>query len=150
MFVRWLFDARGSLKNRENLGVYVYPILRDDELVAFRWEASTFAIGIASMAMSSSGGFEQWVYGIGRSRHGRHGKTDTRRGSSVRSEGIVLTTLLCSANGICAICSILTKNITTRFVRTYRRTVATASSSRSDLPGSPSCAVQTAAPLDAA
>src|SRR2546425_1701135 len=25
--------------------------------------------------MSSSGGFEQWVYGIGRSRHGRHGKT---------------------------------------------------------------------------
>ena len=67
-----------------------------------------------------------------------------------RSDGIVLTMLSCSANGICAICSILTKNITTRFVRTYRRTVATASSSRSDLPGSPSCAVQTAAPLDAA
>jgi hypothetical protein len=40
----------------------------------------SFAIGIASMAMSSSSGFEQWVYGIGRSRHGRHGKTDIRRG----------------------------------------------------------------------
>jgi hypothetical protein len=41
------------------------------------------------MAMSSSSGFEQWVYGIGRSRHGRHGKMDIRRGSSVRSERIV-------------------------------------------------------------
>src|SRR5215831_8662926 len=30
--------------------------------------------------------------------------------------------LLCSANGISAICSILTKNITTRLVRTYRCT----------------------------
>src|SRR5438309_8051618 len=65
------------------------------------------------MAMSSSSGFEQWVYGIGRSHHGRHGKTDTRRGSSVRSDGIVLTMLLCSANGICAICSILIKDTTT-------------------------------------
>src|SRR5882724_9359662 len=74
------------------------------------------------MAMSSSSGFEQWVYGIGRSRHGRHGKTDIRRGSSVRSDGIVLTMLLCSANGISAICSILTKNTTTRLVRTYRCT----------------------------
>jgi hypothetical protein len=82
----------------------------------------SFATGIASMAMSSSSGFEQWVYGIGRSRHGRHGKTDIRRGSSVRSDGIVLTMLLCSASGICAICSILTKNITTRLVRTYRCT----------------------------
>jgi hypothetical protein len=35
-------------------------------------------------------------------------------------QGIVLTMLLCSANGISAICSILTKNITTRLVRTYR------------------------------
>jgi hypothetical protein len=58
--------------------------------------------------------------GIGRSHHGRHGKTDTRRGSSVRSDRIVLTMLLCSANGISAICSIPTKNITTRLLRTYR------------------------------
>jgi hypothetical protein len=72
------------------------------------------------MALSSSSGFEQWAYGIGRSRHGRHGKMDIRRGSSVRSDGIVLTMLLCSANGICAICSIPTKNITTRLVRTFR------------------------------
>jgi hypothetical protein len=63
-----------------------------------------------------------WVSGIGRSRHGRHGKTDIRKGSLVRSDGIVLTMLLCSANGICAICSILTKNTTTNLVRTYRCT----------------------------
>jgi hypothetical protein len=75
--------------------------------------------GIASMAMSSSSGFEQWVYGIGRPRHGRHGKLDIRRGSSVRSDGIVLTMLLCSANGISVICSILTKNTTSRLVRTF-------------------------------
>ena len=74
------------------------------------------------MEMSSSSDFEQWAYGIGQSRYGRHGKTDTRRGSSVRSEGIVLTMLLCSANDISAICSIPTKNITTKLVRTYRCT----------------------------
>jgi hypothetical protein len=62
------------------------------------------------------------AYGIGRLRHARHGKTDTRRGSSVRSDGIVLTTLLCSGNGISAICSIPTKNITMRPAHTYRCT----------------------------
>ena len=61
------------------------------------------------MAMSSSSGFERSVYGIGRSRHDHHGKTGIRRGSSVRSDGIVLTMLLCSVSGIFAICSILTK-----------------------------------------
>jgi hypothetical protein len=54
----------------------------------------------------------QWAYGIGRSRHDRHGRTDLRRGSSVRSDGIVSTMLLCSANDISAICSIPTKNFT--------------------------------------
>jgi hypothetical protein len=44
------------------------------------------------------------------------------RATSVRSDGIVLTMLLCSANGISVICSILTKNTTTRLVRTYRCT----------------------------
>jgi hypothetical protein len=82
----------------------------------------SFAIGIACMALSSSSGFAQWAYGIGRSRHGRHGKTGTRRGSSVRSDGIVLTMLLCSANDISAIYSIHTKNITMRLARTYRCT----------------------------
>ena len=72
--------------------------------------------------MSSSSGFAQWAYGIDRFRHGRHGKTGTRRGSSVRSDGSVLTTLLCSANDISAICSIPTKNITMRLARTYRCT----------------------------
>jgi hypothetical protein len=71
---------------------------------------------------SASSSFEQWVYGIGRSHHGRHGKMATRRDSSARSDGIVLTMLLCSATGIAGICSILTKNITTRLVRTYRYT----------------------------
>jgi len=50
------------------------------------------------------------------------GKTDIRRGLSVRSGGIVLTMLLCSANDISAICSISTKNITIRLARTYRCT----------------------------
>src|SRR5436190_1835308 len=40
----------------------------------------SFAIEIAYMALSSSSGLEQWAYGIGRSRHSRHGKTDIRRG----------------------------------------------------------------------
>src|SRR5262245_61679168 len=74
------------------------------------------------MAMSSSSGFEQWVYGIDRFRRGRHGKMGMRRDSSVQSDGIVLTMLLSLANGICAICSIPTKNIATRLGRTYRCT----------------------------
>src|SRR5262249_48133898 len=94
----------------------------------------SFAIGIASMARLSCNGFEQWAYGIGRSRHGRPGKTDTRRGSSARSDGIVLTMLFCSAKGICAICSIPTKNITTRLAHTYRCT----RTRRSRVPSRPS------------
>src|SRR5258708_26494466 len=61
------------------------------------------------MEMSSSGGFAQWAYGIGRLHHARHGRTDIRRGSSVRSDGIVLTMSLCLANDISVICSIRTK-----------------------------------------
>src|SRR5205807_7706458 len=52
----------------------------------------------------------------------RHGKMDIRRGSSVQSDGIALTMSLCSANDISAICSIPTKNITTKLGRTYRCT----------------------------
>jgi hypothetical protein len=51
-----------------------------------------------------------------------NGKMDIRRGSSVQSDGIALTTSLCSANDISAICSIPTKNITTKLGRTYRCT----------------------------
>jgi hypothetical protein len=82
----------------------------------WRWKSRTCG------GRSSSSGFERWVYGISRSRHGHHGRTDIRRGSSVRSDGIVLTMLLCSANGISAIYSILRKNITMRLGRTYRCT----------------------------
>src|SRR5262249_40480766 len=71
------------------------------------------------MAMSSSNDFEQWAYGIDRFRRARHGKTGIRRDLSVRSDGTVLTMLLSLANGICAICSIPTKTITTRLGRTY-------------------------------
>jgi hypothetical protein len=56
-----------------------------------------------------------------------HGQADYPRGLSVDDQLelaglIVLTMLSCSANGISATCSILTKNITTRLVRTYRCT----------------------------
>src|ERR1700730_18373760 len=43
------------------------------------------------MALSSSRGFAQWAYGIGRLHRARHGKMDIRRGSSVQSDGIALT-----------------------------------------------------------
>jgi hypothetical protein len=82
----------------------------------------SFAIGIACMAMRSSGVFEQWGYGIGRLRHGRHGRTDMRRGSSVRSDGIALIMSLCSATGTFAICSNHIKNITMKPARTYHCT----------------------------
>jgi hypothetical protein len=57
--------------------------------------------GIASMAMSSSAGFEPWIYEIGRPHHGHHGRTDVRRGWSARSGGIFLTTSLLLASAIC-------------------------------------------------
>ncbi|HMH59899.1 MAG TPA: helix-turn-helix domain-containing protein [Bradyrhizobium sp.] len=62
------------------------------------------AIAIASMGKPSFGVWEPWVFETDRSRRARHGRTDTRSGSSVRSGGRALTMLLCSANGICAIC----------------------------------------------
>ena len=49
-------------------------------------------------------------------------KSPKRLAFSVRSDGSVLTMSLCSANDISAICSIRTKNITTRLARTYRCT----------------------------
>jgi hypothetical protein len=42
------------------------------------------------MALSSSRGFAQWAYGIGRLHRARHGKMDIRRGSSVQSDRICL------------------------------------------------------------
>ena len=88
------------------------------------------------METSSSGGFAQWAYGIGRLHYARHGRTDIRRGSSVRSDGIVLTMSLCLANDISGICSIRTKNITTKLGRTYRCT----RTRRSRVPSRPSVA----------
>jgi hypothetical protein len=45
---------------------------------------------------------------------------EAHRFDPIRSDGIALTILLCSASGISDICSIPTKNITTRLVHTYR------------------------------
>jgi hypothetical protein len=41
---------------------------------------TSFAIETAFMATSSSGVFGQWAFGIGRSPHDRHGRTDILKG----------------------------------------------------------------------
>ena len=46
-----------------------------------------------------------WVFAIDRRRHVPHGKTDLLNDLSARSDGSALTTLLCSASGIFAMCS---------------------------------------------
>ena len=60
----------------------------------------------------------QWAYETDRSRPGRHGKTDMRRGSSARSGEIALITSLSSANSTFAICSTRIKNTITSFAHT--------------------------------
>ena len=91
---------------------------------AYGWQQTpqyiSFTIGIGSMAMSLSVAFARWAFGTGRSHHGRHGRTDMRRGSSGRSDGIALTMSLSSASGIFATCWDRTKNITMMLARTYR------------------------------
>ena len=52
----------------------------------------------------------------------RHGRTDTRRGSSVRSDGIALTTWLSLANGTFVTCFSRIRDTTTRLARTCRCT----------------------------
>jgi hypothetical protein len=51
--------------------------------------------------------------------HDRLGRTDARSGSSDRSDGIALTMSSCLASAISGICSIRTRNITTRRAHTY-------------------------------
>jgi hypothetical protein len=53
----------------------------------------------------SVGALEPWAFGIDRHRLVRRGRTDARRGSSVRSDEIASTTWLFLANGTFAICS---------------------------------------------
>jgi hypothetical protein len=53
-------------------------------------------------------------------RRGRHGKTDMRKGSSVRSDGIVLIMLLSLASSTSVTCSFRIRNTTTRFALTSR------------------------------
>ena len=45
-----------------------------------RLRDTSFAIGTAFMATSSSGVFGQWAFGIGRPPHDRHGRTDILKG----------------------------------------------------------------------
>jgi hypothetical protein len=85
-----------------------------------RHRSTSFAIGMASMATSSSDVFGRWASGTGQLHRDRHGKTDMRRGSSARSGGTALIMSLCSASAVFAMCFDLTQNITIKFERTYR------------------------------
>jgi hypothetical protein len=49
-----------------------------------------FVTGVLPMEKPLFGALGRWAYEIDRSRHARHGRTDTRRGSSVQSDGIAL------------------------------------------------------------
>ncbi len=64
----------------------------------------SFAIAMPPTVRFSSGALERWAFETARSQRARPGRTVMRSGSSVRSGGTALTMLLCSANGICAIC----------------------------------------------
>src|SRR4051794_22594665 len=79
----------------------------------------SFAIEMALMAKSSFVALQRWAYAIARSLHDRHGKTHMRRGSSAQSDGTVLITSWCSANGTFANCWDPTKDITTKLARTF-------------------------------
>ena len=68
----------------------------------------------------SSGGFEQWASGIGRSRLDPHGKMDIRRALSVRFDGTVLIMSWCLASGTFATCWDRTKDITMTLALTCR------------------------------
>ena len=74
--------------------------------------------GLLPMARSSFGAFGRWAFATDRSRRDRHGRTDMRRGLSVQSGGIALTTWSSLANGTFVICFTHTKATTTR-LRTH-------------------------------
>ena len=61
---------------------------------------TSFATEIALMAISWSGDFGRWAFEIVQPRRGRHGRTDTVKGLSVRSEGTALTMLSYLASSI--------------------------------------------------
>jgi hypothetical protein len=64
---------------------------------AYGWEQGyviSFAIGTASTAMSLSGFFGRWAFGIGRPPRDHHGRMAIVKGSSARSDGTALITLL--------------------------------------------------------
>jgi hypothetical protein len=81
-------------------------------------------IGTAFTAPGSFSACGPWAFGIGRSRHSRHGKMDTRKGSSARSDVIASPTSLFSASRIFAICCARIKDITMRaeLICPYART----------------------------
>jgi hypothetical protein len=71
-------------------------------------------IGTVFTAPGSFSACGRWAFGIGRSRHVRHGKMDMRRGSSARSDVIASTMSLSSASRIFAICCARIKGIIMR------------------------------------
>ena len=52
---------------------------------------TSFATEIALMAISSSGDFGRWAFGIVQPRRDRHGRTYIVKGLSARSDGTALT-----------------------------------------------------------
>ena len=74
-FWRWKSRPRGG---RPSIPVDIARQLSE----AYGWQQAPRYIirGIASMAVSSSAGFERWAYEIGRSHHTHRGRMDVRRG----------------------------------------------------------------------
>jgi hypothetical protein len=71
-------------------------------------------IGTGFTAPGSFSACGPWAFGIGRSRHSRHGKMDTLKGSSARSDVIPSPISLFSASSIFAISCARIKDITMR------------------------------------
>jgi hypothetical protein len=83
-----------------------------------RGHVISFAIGTASTAMSLSGVFGRWAFGIGRPPRDHHGRMAIVKGSSARSEMNVLTMSSYLASGTFGTCFDLTQNTTIKPGRT--------------------------------
>src|ERR1035437_6252274 len=78
-----------------------------------------FVIGIAHMAILSSGDFGRWAFGIVQPRCDRHGRMGFVKGLSVRSDATALTMSSYLTSGIFGICFDLTQTTTIKPERTY-------------------------------
>ena len=102
------------------LGVTAHPTaewIAQQFTEAFAWRNAPHTWSVIGTVFTAPGSFSacgRWAFGIGRSRHARHGKMDMRRGSSARSDVIASTMSLSSASRIFAICCARIKGITMR------------------------------------